>query len=193
MSLYSEKEIIKGCQENDRVFQELLYQEYYSKLLKICIRYAKNFEDAEQLLNDSFLSIFGHIKSFKQSGSLEGWIKRITVNTCLDYLRSKQLKDQLKINYTEQLEQENFTDLNASALEQLDFKELIMLIHSLPPMSKTVFNLYVFDGFIHKEIAAMLDITEGTSSWHLHHARTLLQQKIKNNNIEKPLYERKRV
>ena len=190
---YSEKDIIKGCQDNNRVQQESLYKQYYSLFLKICLRYSKNMEDAEQLLNDGFVRIFKSIAGFKQSGSFEGWMKRIMVNTCLDYLKSKQLKDSLQISYASALPEDTNIALSTEAVKRLEFKELIDMIQCLPPVSKTVFNLYVFDGFSHKEIGTMLDISENTSSWHLHHARNQLQKRLKKNNVEKPLYEHKRV
>jgi RNA polymerase sigma-70 factor (ECF subfamily) len=190
---YSEKDIIKGCQESNRVYQEGLYKQYYSLFLKICLRYAKNMEDAEQLLNDGFLRIFKNINGFKHTGSFEGWMKRIMVNTCLDYLKSKQLKDSLQISYAATLPDDNNITFSTDAVKGLEFKELINMIQALPPVSKTVFNLYVFDGFSHKEIGTMLEISENTSSWHLHHARNVLQKKLKKTNVEKPLYENKRV
>ncbi len=193
MPQYNELEIIKGCQENNRVFQEQLYQRYYSLLLKICMRYAKSVEDAEQLLNDGFLRIFRSIEGFKHIGSFEGWMKRIVVNSCLDYLKSKQLKNSLQISYAASISEQTAITLPTEAIKTLEFKELISMIQELPAISKTVFNLYIFDGYSHKEIAALLDISEGTSSWHLHHARNLLQKRIKKTNAEKPFYEDKRV
>lgn len=193
MPHYSEQEIIKGCQDGQRACQEWLYRQYYSLFLKICARYARNMEDAEQLLNDGFLRIFQNIGSFKNTGSFEGWMKRVLVNTCLDYLKSKQLKDSLHINYNAVIAEESSVSAQAEAIRNMQFKELITLIQQLPAVSKTVFNLYVFEGFSHKEIAAMLNISEGTSSWHLHHARGLLQKRIMKSNAETPVYEQKRV
>ncbi len=193
MPLYSEQEIINGCRKNDRTYQEYLYQHYYSLFLKICARYAKNMEDAEQLLNDSFLRIFHHVDRFLGSGSFEGWMKRIVVNTCLDYLKSKQLKNSLQLSHAASANDELQVPVNAEVLHHIEFKELLGLIQTLPPVSKTVFNLYVFDGFSHKEIGKLLEISESTSSWHLHHARTQLQKKLKPADNDTKLYEQKRV
>ena len=193
MPLYSEKEIIAGCRENSRTHQEYLYKNYYSLFLKMCARYARNMEDAEQLMNDSFLRIFANVGNFRQTGSFEGWMKRIVVNTCLDYLKSKQLKNAMQVSYPASMAEDITTPATTQAIHQIEFKELLNLIQTLPPVSKTVFNLYVFDGFSHKEIAAMLDIGESTSSWHLHHARNLLQKKLKSAGAEKRTYEHKRV
>lgn len=191
MHQYSEQEIIKGCREDNRKCQEYLYKQYYSLFMKICARYAKNMEDAEQLVNDGFLRIFRNVDGFKNNGSFEGWMKRILVNNCLDYLKSKQLRDSLQVSYAATPPEYPNTHFHAEALRHIEFKELLAVIQSLPTVSRTVFNMYVFDGFSHKEIAGMLDISEGTSSWHVHHARNLLQKKLKKTNAEKPVYEKR--
>ena len=94
MPAYSEQEIIAGCRDQNRTLQEHLYKIYYSMFLKVCARYAKDMMDAEQLLNDGFLKIFNNISKFGNAGSFEGWMRRIMVNTCLDYLRSKYMKEE---------------------------------------------------------------------------------------------------
>ncbi|MBS1589231.1 MAG: RNA polymerase sigma factor [Bacteroidetes bacterium] len=178
MPPYSEQEIIQGCLRGDRVYQQHLYGCYFDLFLKICARYAKCMEDAEQLLNDSFFKIFASISQFNHNGSFEGWMKRIVVNVCLDYLKSRQLRDRMQTNSIgdEQIFSQKM--ISAEAIQNLHFKELLKTIQTLPTMSKTVFNLYVFEGFSHKNIAQMLDISESTSSWHLHNARHLLQKKL---------------
>ncbi|HTN46032.1 MAG TPA: sigma-70 family RNA polymerase sigma factor [Flavipsychrobacter sp.] len=193
MPSYSEQEIITGCKENNRVFQEMLYRQYYSLFMRICARYAMNGEDAEQLMNDGFLKIFNHISGYKSAGSFEGWMKRIVVNNCLDYLKSKDTKNALKISHAIPADEIQEVTIQADVIKTLEFKEMLQMIHNLPSTTKTVFNMYVFDGFAHKEIAKMLDITEGTSSWHLHHARNILQNLIKKNNAEGVKYEHKRI
>lgn len=152
-----------------------------------------NGEDAEQLMNDGFLKIFNHISGYKSAGSFEGWMKRIVVNNCLDYLKSKDTKNALKISHAIPADEIQEVTIQADVIKTLEFKEMLQMIHNLPSTTKTVFNMYVFDGFAHKEIAKMLDITEGTSSWHLHHARNILQNLIKKNNAEGVKYEHKRI
>jgi len=193
MPTYSEQEIITGCKDNKRVFQEMLYKQYYNLFLKICSRYALNMEDAEQLLNDGFLKIFNHISGYKNAGSFEGWMKRIMVNNCLDYLKSKDTKNALKISHAVPANETHEVAIAADVVKAMEFKELLGMIQTLPYTTKTVFNLYVFEGFAHKEISQMLDMSEGTSSWHLHHARNLLQKEIKKNNLERTKYEHKRL
>lgn len=180
MQGYSDQDIIQGCQENNPIFQKILYEQSYNLFLKICMRYTKNEHDAEQTLHDSYLKIFKSIKEYEGKGSFEGWMKRIVVNCNLDYLRSKTTKEQQNVYLPEDITQINFTTKDANAIDKLNMKELMKLVQSLPHMSKTVFNLFVFDGFSHKEIAGMLQITEGTSQWHVNNARKLLQEKIKN-------------
>ncbi len=192
MPFYSEQDIIADCKDNKRVAQEMLYKQYYSLFLKICARYALNMEDAEQLMNDGFLKIFNSISTYKNAGSFEGWMKRIVINGCLDYLKSKDTKNNLKITHAASNNENHDVPVQADAIKAIEFKDMLQMIQTLPATTKTVFNMYVFDGFAHKEISEMLSISEGTSSWHLHHARNLLQTMIKKNNAERSGYEQKR-
>lgn len=191
MPAYSEHEIIAGCRDQNRAIQEHLYKMYYSLFLKICARYAKDMQDAEQLLNDGFLKIFTNVNKFGDQGSFEGWMKRIVVNTCLDYLRSKYLKQEMVMHvHAIPAEQSNLSISN-EVFENLEFKELVKVIQSLPTMTRTVFNLFVFEGYNHAEIAAQFNISEKTSQWHVHQARYLLQKKVKKNDSLKVTYETK--
>ena len=192
MPSYSEQEILEGCRNRDRALQEHLYKIYYSLFLKVCARYAKDMQDAEQLLNDGFLKIFLNINSYKNKGSFEGWMRRIMVNTCLDHLRSNYLKDSI-IMHINALPPAEKGAVNNSGLENMEFKELLTLIQLLPVMTRTVFNLFVFEGFNHKEIAKQLEISEKTSHWHVHQAREILQKKIKKSESQKVSYESKRI
>ncbi|XZF14181.1 RNA polymerase sigma factor [Chitinophagaceae bacterium MMS25-I14] len=187
----NEQDIIKGCLENTRAAQEQLYKQYYSVLLKTCARYTGDMHQAEQLLNDSFLKIFTQIKTYKGTGSFEGWMKRITVNTCLDHLKSKDLKTAMQMHVNSDLVTEAIITTTNEAMSRMEFKELLVMIQSLPATTRTVFNLFVFDGYSHKEIAGMLAISEGTSYWHVNQARTLLQKHIQAS--KKTMYEHKRI
>jgi len=192
---YTEQEIIKGCRDGNRAVQEVLYRDYYSPFMKVCVRYTKNLEDAEQVLNDGFLKIFTKIASFDGAGSFAGWMRRVMVNTCLDFLRSHELKTgmQMHIN-TDKIEDSLLASTTAnSGLEKIEFKELVSLIQGLPAMTRTVFNLFVFEGMTHKQIAGALPISEGTSQWHVHQARHLLQKKIKKVNAQNEFYASHRI
>ncbi len=193
MPQYTEQDIVTGCRNNDRATHEYVYKNYYSRFLKVCARYARDMHDAEQLLNDGFLRIFAKIGDFKSQGSLEGWMNRIMVNICLDYLKSSYLKTSMKMQVNNDLVERTDIPISADALQKIEFRELVSLIQDLPVMTRTVFNLYVFEEYPHKNIAQMLDISEGTSQWHLHRARNLLKEQIKKNDSLKLLYENKRI
>ena len=193
MPAYSEQEIIAGCRKKDRALQEHLYKVYYSIFLKVCARYAKNMQDAEQLLNDGFLKVFTQIDNFKNAGSFPGWMQRIMVNTCLDYLRSTSLKEEMSMHVKSIPAEESNISVSNEAIEHMEFKELVNVIQALPAMTRTVFNLFVFEGYNHKEISEQLEISEGTSHWHVHQARNTLQKKIIKSEQQKVTYEAKRI
>lgn len=184
MPEYNEQEIIDGCKKQKQLFQEQLYRKYYGLFLKLCMRYANNIHDAEQLINDGFLKIFASISSYEGKGSFVGWMRKIIVNTCLDYIKSKQNKDDKNTHYKDAISETNLIQHDSNALQNLSFKELLILIQSLPATSKTVFNLFVFEGYSHKEIGKIMEISEGTSQWHVNNARKILQTKLNNHKIK---------
>lgn len=188
MPAYSEEDIIAGCRKKNRAIQEHLYKTYYSMFLKVCARYAKNMQDAEQLLNDGFLKIFTQIDKYGNTGSFEGWMKRVVVNTCLDYLRSTYLKEEMTMHVNAIQPEETNLSVTNEGMKQIEFRELLSMIQILPSMTRTVFNMFVFEGFNHKEISEQLDISEGTSHWHVHQARNMLQKKI--NKVEDKLQQK---
>jgi len=193
MPTYTEQDIIAGCRKNNRAVQEHLYKVYYCVFLKVCARYAKSMQDAEQLLNDGFLKVFTQIDKFSNTGSFEGWMKKVMVNTCLDYLRSNYLKEEMTMHVNAMPIEESNLSVSNEGLESIEFRELLTIIQGLPSMTRTVFNLFVFEGFNHKEISEQLDISEGTSHWHVHQARNMLQKKIKKTEQQKVTYEAKRI
>jgi len=180
----SEQEMIDGCLRQEHYWQQQLHIRYYGVLLKVCARYAGNPEDAEQMAQDAFLRIFSRMDSFKNAGSFEGWMKRITVNICLDALRSKVGKAAARPQAVMPSDDYLASDLVQDGLQQLLFKDLLTLIQGLPDLTRTVFNLYVFDGHAHKQISAALGITENNSSQHVHLARQILQKKIKTLHLQ---------
>lgn len=166
--------LIDQCKKNDRVAQKKLYEKFSVRLMGICLRYTKSRVEAEDLLQEVFIKIFKKIKDFKGDGVFEGWICRITVNTAITYYhKTKQLKDNVNVDdYAEQIfEYEKITDI-------LSTKELLELINRLPDIYKVVFNLYVIEGYSHKEIAEMLKISEGTSKSQLSRSRKHLQKML---------------
>lgn len=170
------EEIIQKCCKDNAQAQEWLFKTYYSKLMTICLRYANDEDDAKDILNEGFLKIFQSIRTFNHQGSFEGWLKRIMANTALDFIRKNT-----KYKSTESIHLlPDYPDPNSynDAISSLSEKELLRLIQKLPPMSRNVFNLAVFENYSHKEIATLLDMKEGTSMWHLNNARNILKKQI---------------
>jgi RNA polymerase sigma-70 factor (ECF subfamily) len=169
--LLSLNELIKQCAKNNRKAQEEIYQLYGGKLYSICLKYSKNKEEAQDNFQDGFITIFDKIGQFKFKGSFEGWIKRVMVNTILLKYRQRNVLNLV----TEEIPDEVIVDIDDDEVS-LDF--LLNLIQELPDRYRTVFNLYVLDGYSHKEISKMLQIAEGTSKSNLARARNILKQKI---------------
>jgi RNA polymerase sigma-70 factor (ECF subfamily) len=188
MQEHSEQEILSGCRKQQRYWQEQLHRRYYGVLLKLCVRYARSQEDAEQLVQDGFLRIFSKIDTYKQTGSFEGWMKHVTVNICLDYLRTKAARTAADLELNPKAEEVHESSLVQDGLQQLAYKDLLSCIQELPDTTRIAFNLFVFDGYTHKQIADTLGISEGTSTWHVHNARKLLQKRILQLNLQNMSY-----
>lgn len=167
-------EFIKGCAENDRLSQSRLYAVLAPRLFPVCLRYSKSREEAEEILQEGFMQVFKMIHQFRGEGAFEAWVRRIMVNCALQRLRSKSTLSAV-LNLTEEAEA---LPEKEYILSQLDAKELIGLIQQLSPMYRAVFNLYVFEGYKHREIAELLGISEGTSKSNLSDARTILQKAV---------------
>jgi len=173
----SEEELIKGCLASIPAFQQMLYKRYAAKMLTVCMRYADSQEEAEDVLQEGFIIVFEKMHQFRMQGSFEGWVRRIMVNKSLEHLRkSSKIFPVMNINNVK----DKFISTE-DVLSQLASKELLKMIQELPPMYKMVFNLYVFEGMSHKEIAAKVGIAEGTSKSNLSDARSLLKRKIYRN------------
>ena len=170
---YTEAEIISGCISGERKFQEILYHTYSSKMFSVCLRYANEYAGAEDLLQDGFIKVFNNIQKFRSEGSFEGWIRRIFVNNSIEYFRKKS--NLYVVQETEALTYEYYDD---NAVQKLMKEDLMKIIQSLSVGYRTIFNLYAIEGYSHKEIAELLNITEGTSKSQLARARYLLQKKI---------------
>lgn len=173
----SEQALIKGCQEGNRTDQRKLYEQFAGRMLAISQRYSKSDLEAEDILQESFIKVFKNISSFRGDSSLYYWIKRIVVNTALNNQRSKLYMYPMSDVSTMSIEvNEQFT------LADYHYEELMIMIKALPPGCQIIFNLYAIEGYPHKEIAKMLEISEGTSKSQYARARSLLQQKILNEN-----------
>ncbi len=179
------KKIIRQCKKGNPKAQEYIFKKYAPELLGICLRYMKNRAKAEDVMQDAFVTIFSKIDQYKGKGSFEGWIKRITLNTALIQLR-KDKKEIISDNFdfVENNDNENNAnkDFNPkdvqSVIEKAKFKqfEIIDIMNELPDGFRTVFNLYVIEGMMHKEIAEKLGISVGTSKSQLLRARTKLKE-----------------
>jgi RNA polymerase sigma-70 factor (ECF subfamily) len=188
MQDHTEQEIIAGCRKQQRYWQEQLHRRYYGVLLKLCARYARSMEDAEQLVQDGFLRIFSKIDTYRNAGSFEGWMKHVAVNICLDYLRTKAAKALPDVEISSRAEETMEGSSVQDGLQQLAYKDLLCCIQELPDATRIAFNLFVFDGYTHKQIADELGISEGTSTWHVHNARKLLQKRIIQLNLQNMSY-----
>ena len=168
-------ELIDGCKRDDRKAQEQLYRNYYRAMMTLCLRYTKNEEDALEVLNTGFLKIFRNIHRYNAAqASLYTWMRTIVINSCIDFIKARQTY----ANATGELSRAASVEVPPEVISKMRSMELLELVRQLPPATQAVFNLYIMEGFNHKEIAAMLGISDGTSKWHLSEARRLLQKKI---------------
>lgn len=171
------RQLIKSCLNEDRHAQRMLYELYAPKMFGVCLRYAKNREEAEDIMQEGFLQVFKSLQNFKFSGSFEGWIRKIMVYSAIAKYRGKS-----KLHSVLTIENENIIAYeNEDILSRLGKKELLQRVQDLPPAYRMVFNLYVFEGLKHREIAEQLDISEGTSKSNLHDAKLILQRAVMNS------------
>ena len=168
--------LIEGCIRGDRQSQSQLYAMLMQKMFVVCLRYSKNKEEAEEILQEGFMKVFEFIHQYKFAGSFEGWVRKIMVNCALQKYRSKKLHAVVDIDPAtiENIGHENI-------ISQIGTKELLQMVQQLPPSYRMVFNLYVFEGMKHREIAQHLNISEGTSKSNLSDARAILQRAVNNS------------
>ena len=172
------EKLIQKCANNDRKAQEEIYRLYAGKLFALCLKYSRNKTEAEDNLQDGFIQIFKKVKQFKYKGSFEGWMKRIVINTALQKYREKNV---LNLVNSDVIENVTVVDVEE---EEISLDYLLNLIQELPNQYRLVFNLYVLDGYSHKEVAKALQISEGTSKSNLSRARGILRNKIEWNQQE---------
>jgi RNA polymerase sigma factor (sigma-70 family) len=165
-----EAELIQACARKERWAQKWLYEEHYGKMMAVCLRYANNPDEALDILHEGFIKVFKNISHYQPGTSLSAWIRRIMVNTSIDYYR-KTIRRR-----TEDLETAfNLQAGDPDAISQCSEQEILQTIQQLSPAYRAVFNLYVIEGYSHKEIGDMLGITESTSRSNLVKARMKLQ------------------
>lgn len=176
------KAIVDGCLRNDRKCQKMIFEMYYGKMMSACLRYITDRDEAQDVLQDGFIKVFNSIAKFDFNGSFEGWVRRIIVNTAIDYIRKKK-KDIFQVtdhefimnNYSEEADEKEDDNIYLSLKNQ----EIVDAIKELSPAYRTVFSMYVIDGYSHQQIAEMLNINIGTSKSNLAKARQNLQKLLK--------------
>lgn len=167
-------QLINGCRKGDRLAQKELYERYSRKMMGVCLRYVNDRETARDLLQDGFVKVFTGMNSYSGIGSFEGWIRKIFVNCALEYLRkSDVLRESIDLDNTAELIQPD-----SSVISDMSAVELMRLVQELPAGFRTVFNLFAIEGYSHKEISDMLNITESTSRSQFTRAKQMLQKKI---------------
>lgn len=170
----NDEEIVAGCLAGERIAQRALYDTYSRKMMGICLRYAKDRDEAKDILQDGFIKVFQKLGSYSGTGALGGWMARTMVNTALDHIRrNKHSKYALDIEEVEYLAPEE-----AEALSSLGTQELLKLIQALPTGYRTVFNMFAIEGYSHKEIADELNISENTSKSQFRKAKAYLRRSI---------------
>jgi RNA polymerase sigma factor (sigma-70 family) len=171
MASYNEQEIISGCIDGKRISQKMLYDHYASKMLGVCMRYAKDRAEAEDMLQEGFIKVFQNISRFKNEGSFEGWIRRIMVFTAINMFKYRTRK------FQENLDMEGYdAPYDDHVVEKIAAKEIVALIQQMPEGYRVIFNLYAIEGYTHKDIGQMLGIAEGTSKSQYARARQYMQQ-----------------
>lgn len=168
------QDLIAGCKKKDRKCQKGLYQAFYSYAMRMCIRYAKDKEEALELVNDGFMRVFTHIHRYEDTRPFKAWLSTIMINTSIDHYRK-----QIKRIEMEELNARSEMEDKESILSHIEYEDLIKLVQRLSVAYRTVFNLFAIDGYSHEEISTMLSISVGTSKSNLFKAREQLKKMLK--------------
>ena len=177
-----QQELIESCIKRERKAEYELYKITFSYLMSICIRYTRNSDKAKEVLNMGFLKVLNNLKKYDSTVPFKPWIRKIMINTLINEYKKEKIHSQ-NIQYVEQYyENDGFSEIN-QAITRIDAQQVYHFIEQLPPATQQVFNLYFIDGYKHREIADMLEITEGTSKWHLNSAKEKLKTMLLESNI----------
>lgn len=174
--MYTEKQIIEGCTRNERYWQEILYRKYFPTMMRMVQRYERDLENASMIVNTGMLRVFQKIDTFEFKGSFEGWVRRLVFHAVSDHFK----KENKYLQFMVFEEEPRDSVVKTTALDKLYESDLLQLIEKIPEASANVFKLYAIQGYTHVEIANMLNISEGTSKWHLSNARKKLQELLKS-------------
>lgn len=172
---YSEDELIKGCQKGERKFQKMLYHQYAPLMYTICLGIARERAAAQDILQEGFIKVFKKIKHFQGTGSLQGWIRKIITNTAIDYFR----KNNTLSNYIISGAEVDNEEVPGQILEQINTDTILQKVGELPEGARVIFNLHALEGYTHKEISELLNISEGTSKSQLNRAKNILKKWLK--------------
>lgn len=177
--------LIQACVKGDKNSQKALYKSFYGYAMSICLRYCMNREEAAEVMNDGFMKVFTKLNKYHPARSFKGWLRKIMINTALDNYRHN-----LKHYYQQDIEALPDISITGNVLADMAYDDIVRLVQKLSPAYRTVFNLYVMDGYTHEEIAEILDISIGTSKSNLSKARENLRSLLKKNKDEYARYSR---
>lgn len=172
------KDILEGCLSNNRQCQKILYEQYFPFLMGVCYRYVPDMNEARFLVNEGFFKILTRLEKYDTHIPFEVWIRRVMVNTVIDHFRKNAKRKQMVVLQDEIKQNNAASDMNYAEAE-VEAEHLQLMLQQVPEVSRRVFNLFAIDGYSHKEIAALLQITEGTSKWHVSSARQVLRGLLK--------------
>lgn len=171
------EQLIQGCIRNERSAQEKLYRLFYPRMMALVKRYIDHEEQAEEVLNNGYLRAFQKIRQYTFQGSFEGWLRKIVFHAVADYVKQNtRYSNQILLVEKDQC-------VENTHAEKLYYDQLLKLVQELPDATRNVFNMYVMEGFTHKEISNMIGISEGTSKWHLSEGRKVLKEKIERMEL----------
>ena len=171
------EQLIQGCIRNERSAQEKLYRLFYPKMMALVKRYIDDEMQAEEIMNNGYLRAFQKIKQYNFQGSFEGWLRKIVFHAVADYVKQNtRYSDKVLLVEKDELVHKDHAD-------KLYYDQLLQLVQALPGATRTVFNMYVMEGFTHKEIGNLLGISEGTSKWHLSEGRRVLKERIEKMEL----------
>lgn len=169
---------VQDCRKGSTRAQHKLFKYFYGTVMSVCMRYAGSTDEAADMLNEGFLKVFSNLDKYEDTGSFEAWMKRVVCNAALDYRR--MYDKGVDMVDLDEVSDNHLTDYHVNdAVAKMSSQEIVGLIQQLPAVTRTVFNMFVFEGFSHSEIAQQLNITENTSAWHVNNARTRLKNAIK--------------
>ena len=175
----TDEQLVNECVSGKVSAQKTFYERFARKMMGVCLRYASSYEEAQDVLQDGFIKVFNNLDRYQNKGSLEGWVRRIMVNTSLDaYRKNKKHQQDVGMDQVEYLVEDK-----SYIIEDIQADDLLKLVQSIPEGYRVVFNLYAIEGYSHKEIAERLGVTESTSKSQYSRAKKLLRQMLIENNI----------